>query len=69
MSSDEVSEMSLSLTGVQFGQRRPPLSVIIKAILERCPVGQIFKVYTFKRAKHDCSTTKSNLVHDFSLGA
>ena len=69
MSSDEVSEMSLSLTGVQFGQRRPSLSVTIKAILERCPVGQIFKVYIVKRAKHDYSTTKSNLVHDFSLGA
>ena len=62
MSSDEVSgkqEMSLSLTGVQFGQRRPPLSVTIKAILERCPVGQIFKVCIVKRAKRDCTTTKS----------
>ena len=27
-----------------FGQRRPPLSVTIKAILERYPDGQIFKV-------------------------
>ena len=28
----------------QFGQRRPPLSVTIKGILERYPDGQIFKV-------------------------
>ena len=27
-----------------FGQRRPPLSVAIKRILERYPDGQIFKV-------------------------
>ena len=66
MSSDEVSGkqgMSLSLTGEQFGQRRPPLSVTIKAILERYPDGQIFKVCLVKRTKHNCSTTKSNLVH------
>jgi hypothetical protein len=30
--------------GEQFGQRRPPLSVTIKQILERYPDGQIFKV-------------------------
>ena len=30
--------------GEQFGQRRPPLSVTIKGILERYPDGQIFKV-------------------------
>ena len=30
--------------GEQFGQRRPPLSVTIKSILERYPDGQIFKV-------------------------
>ncbi len=30
--------------GGQFGQRRPPLSVTIKQILERYPDGQIFKV-------------------------
>ncbi len=29
----------------QFGQRRPPLSVTIKGILERYPDGQIFKVH------------------------
>ena len=66
MSSDEVSgkqTMSLSLTGKQFGQQRPPLSVTIKAILERYPDGQIFKVWMVKRAKHNCSTTKSDLVH------
>ena len=28
----------------QFGQKRPPLSVTIKGILERYPDGQIFKV-------------------------
>ena len=32
-----------------FGQRQPPLSVTIKAILERYPDGQIFKVMNFKR--------------------
>ena len=66
MSSDEVSGkqgMSLSLIGEQFGQRRPPLSVTIKAILERYPDGQIFKVWLVKITKHNCSTTKSNLVH------
>ena len=67
MSSDEVSgkqTMSLSLlTGEQFGQRRPPLSVTIKAILEKYPDGQIFKVCLVKRTKHNCSTTKSDLVH------
>ena len=30
--------------GERFGQRRPPLSVTIKQILERYPDGQIFKV-------------------------
>ena len=30
--------------GEEFGQRRPPLSVTIKQILERYPDGQIFKV-------------------------
>lgn len=30
--------------GQQFGQRRPPLSVSIKQILDRYPDGQIFKV-------------------------
>ena len=35
---------SASLLGQHFGQRRPPLSVTIKAILERYPDGQIFKV-------------------------
>ena len=30
--------------GEQFGQRRPPLSVTIKQILERYPDGQLFKV-------------------------
>jgi hypothetical protein len=33
--------------GEQFGQRRPPLSVTIKQILERYPDGQIFKVIWF----------------------
>lgn len=33
-----------SVLGHQFGQRRPPLSVTIKAILDRYPDGQIFKV-------------------------
>ena len=37
--------MSASLEGQHFGQTRPPLSVIIKQILERYPDGQIFKVY------------------------
>ena len=73
MSSDEVrgkQRMNLSLTGQHFGQRRPPLSVTIKAILERYPDGQIFKVCLFKRTKHNCSTTKINLVHGyFSLCA
>ena len=31
-------------TGEAFGQKRPPLSVTIKQILERYPDGQIFKV-------------------------
>ena len=30
----------------EFGQKRPPLSVTIKGILERYPDGQIFKVKT-----------------------
>ena len=30
--------------GEQFGQRRPPLPVTIKQILERYPDGQLFKV-------------------------
>lgn len=30
--------------GEIFGQKRPPLSVTIKQILERYPDGQIFKV-------------------------
>jgi hypothetical protein len=30
--------------GEQFGQRRPPLSTIIRQILERYPDGQLFKV-------------------------
>ena len=30
--------------GDEFGQKRPPLSVTIKQILERYPDGQIFKV-------------------------
>ena len=29
--------------GEDFGQRAPPLSVLIKGILERYPDGQIFK--------------------------
>ena len=33
--------------GGRFGQRQPPLTVTIKAILERYPDGQIFKVYTW----------------------
>ena len=40
---DKMSD-SPSLAGQHFGQRRPPLSVTIKAILERYPDGQIFKV-------------------------
>ena len=39
--------MTEPLTGEQFGQRRPPLSVTIKGILERYPDGQIFKVRWF----------------------
>ena len=30
--------------GYEFGQKRPPLSVLIKSILDRYPDGQIFKV-------------------------
>jgi hypothetical protein len=30
--------------GENFGQDRPPLSIIIKGILKRYPDGQIFKV-------------------------
>ena len=30
--------------GESFGQKRPPLSVLIKGILEKYPDGQIFKV-------------------------
>ena len=73
MSSDEVSgkqRMSLSLAGQHFGQRQPPLSVTIKAILERYPDGQIFKVCLVKGTKHNCNTATINLVHDdFSLCA
>ena len=67
MSSDEVGGkqgMSPSLAGQHFGQRQPPLSVTIKAILERYPDGQIFKVCIVKRTKHNCSTTKtSEMIH------
>ena len=73
MSSDEVSGkqgMSLSLIGEQFGQRRPPLSVTIKAILERYPDGQIFKVCLVKRAKHSCRPLKVMFTEgDFPLYA
>ena len=34
----------MEITGHDFGQRRPPLSVTIKSILSRYPDGQIFKV-------------------------
>ena len=68
MSSDEVllqqrlnlsPGISTSLIGVHFGQRRPPLSVTIKGILERYPDGQIFKVMlvriSFRHIKdHKC---------------
>ena len=36
--------MNRTDAGEQFGQRRPPLSVTIKQILDRYPDGQIFKV-------------------------
>jgi len=42
------------LTGEQFGQRRPPLSVTIKAILERYPDGQIFKVARYTQVLATC---------------
>ena len=36
------------LSGESFGQKRPPLSELIKSILEEYPSGQIFKVYNLK---------------------
>ena len=46
-----------STMGEQFGQRRPPLSVTIKQILERYPDGQIFKVEL-----RDCSMATTTIV-------
>ena len=47
--------------GESFGQKRPPLSVLIKGILEKYPDGQIFKVciyyyyyYTYSHALVMC---------------
>ncbi len=37
----------------QFGQRKPPLSVTIKGILDRYPAGQIFKVRMNQSLKND----------------
>ena len=37
-------ELTVTSLSEQFGQRRPPLSVTIRGILERYPDGQIFKV-------------------------
>lgn len=34
----------IHFVGEKFGQKSPPLSIIIKQILERYPDGQIFKV-------------------------
>lgn len=34
---------AMEAEGEEFGQRRPPLSHIIKRILERYPDGQVFK--------------------------
>lgn len=33
-----------NFVGEKFGQKRPPLSITIKQILDRYPDGQIFKV-------------------------
>ena len=38
----------MSVSGKQFGQRKPPLSVSIRQILERYPDGQIFKVCSLR---------------------
>ena len=38
------SKSALTYAGEKFGQKRPPLSVTIKQILDRYPDGQIFKV-------------------------
>ena len=39
-----ITEMS-TFNGRRFGQHPPPISKLIKAILEKYPNGQIFKVY------------------------
>lgn len=38
--------------GRRFGQRPPPVSKLIKAILEKYPSGQIFKVWLCATAMH-----------------
>ena len=45
--------------GGRFGQRQPPLTVTIKAILERYPDGQIFKVYTYIHNNHRGQKTQN----------
>ena len=38
-------DVQYTLTGISYGQRQPPLTVILKTILERYPDGgQILKV-------------------------
>ena len=37
-------DQAVSITGEKFGPEAPPLSVLIKDILDRYPDGQIFKV-------------------------
>lgn len=46
MATDGGRDQKLMATdgGKDFGQKRPPLSVTIRQILERYPDGQIFKV-------------------------
>lgn len=40
----EVNNQEMRFDSESFGQREPPISVIIKGILDRYPDGQIFKV-------------------------
>ena len=41
---DMADDSESVIAGEPFGQKRPPLSVIIEGILEKYPDGQIFKV-------------------------
>ena len=52
------TRLPATIEGKSFGQKRPPLSVIIKGILEKYPDGQIFKVLTIIQHVTDQSYCK-----------